>query len=198
MFVSGWLCPIIYLLTKGWRGQYWATGRESDKWTVGRSANILMANILISQQFGVRTHLTADVMDQADTRVGMERCHLNTMGTGPAFWPLSYLPFLSRIHNKNWYCFFFFIDVETPDYVQKVQDLSDYQRINRMRTKKHILSKVYLKCCMNYLKFWLFYRKRERENLWIIYWVIFTCTVREETGESSAPKKLNIQKGKCE
>ena len=106
MFVSGWLCPIIYLLTKGWRGQYWATGRESDKWTVGRSANILMANILISQQFGVRTHLTADVMDQADARVGMERCHLNTMGTGPAFWPLSYLPFLSRIHNKNWYCFF--------------------------------------------------------------------------------------------
>ena len=72
---------------------------------MGRSANILMANILISQQFGVRTHLTADVMDQADARVGMERCHLNTMGTGPAFWPLSYLPFLSRIHNKNGYCF---------------------------------------------------------------------------------------------
>ena len=63
------------------------------------------ANILISQQFGVRTHLTANVMDQADARVGMERCHLKTMGTGPAFWPLSYLPFLSRIHNKNGYCF---------------------------------------------------------------------------------------------
>ena len=72
------------------------------------------ANILISQQFGVRTHLTADVMDQADARVGMERCHLKTMGTGPAFWPLSYLPFLSRIHNKNGYCFFV-IDVETPE-----------------------------------------------------------------------------------
>ena len=53
------------------------------------------ANILISQQFGVRTHLTADVMDQADA----------SMGTGPAFWPLSYLPFLSRIHNKNGYWF---------------------------------------------------------------------------------------------
>ena len=66
----------------------------------------MMANILISQQFGVRTHLTADVMDQADARVGMERCHLKTMGTGPAFWPLSYLPFPSRIHNKNGYCFF--------------------------------------------------------------------------------------------
>ena len=73
------------------------------------------ANILISQQFGVRTHLTADVIDQVDARVGMERCHLNTMGTGPAFWPLSYLPFLSRIHNKNGYCFFV-IDVGTPDW----------------------------------------------------------------------------------
>ena len=110
-------------------------------------------------------------------------CHLktlNTMGTWTAFWPLSYLPFCFEYKIWTNKCFL-------SQWCQNSQNWKFWNFTDKYHTKD--ICETFLNC----LKFKLFYR--ERENLWIIYWVIFTCTVREETGESFGPKKLNIQKG---
>ena len=109
-------------------------------------------------------------------------CHrrkpVDTMGTWTAFWPFSYLPFHLGNKTFNW---------ETK-YEQTKNVLQKHE--SHIKCEIHVSVKpfgiVWNSNCFT-----------ERENLWIIYWVIFTCTVKEETGESFGPKKLNIQKGKC-
>ena len=109
-------------------------------------------------------------------------CHrrkpVDTMGTWTAFWPFSYLPFHLGNKTFNWDTKY----EQTKNILQK-QESHIKSEINVSMKPFRI---VWNSNCFT-----------ERENLWIIYWVIFTCTVKEETGESFGPKKLNIQKGKC-
>ena len=115
---------------------------------------------------------------------------LNTMGIWTAFWPLSYLPFC--LEYKIWtdICF-----CQNDVKTHKNRNSNSHKKIHIIYDIRFFTKLTICETFLNCLKFKLFYR--ERENLWIIYWVIFTCTVREETGESFASKKLNIQKGKC-